>query len=301
MIKKVMQLLMFVVLISFIGCGNSNRDVVLPSQNIKNFKKPIDIEESDYFITKWKTDNIGISANNQISITTFGDGYNYLIDWGDGLFNSEVDGNITHTYNNSGIYTVKIYGEFPQIYFPYNYNNTIQSDAQKLISIEQWGTIEWRSMYKAFAGCSYLQGNALDIPNLSMVKSTSAMFLDAYSFNQNIDLWDVSHIEDMSWMFSNASSFNQDISSWDVSNVIYMSHIFSEASSFNQDISSWDVSSVQDMSEMFYKASSFNQDLSPWDTTSLIYVRGIFQYASAFNQDLSLWDISNVQDISYIF
>jgi surface protein len=183
-----------------------------------------------------------------------GEKYNYFIDWGDGSFNSEVDGNITHTYSNSGIYTVKIYGEFPQIYFPYNYNNTIQSDAQKLISIEQWGTIEWRSMHKAFAGCSYLQGNALDVPNLSMVKSTSAMFLDA-------------------------SSFNQDISSWDVSNVIYMGHMFSEASSFNQDISSWDVSNVQDMSEMFFKASSFNQDISLWNTKSLIYEQGIFQYA----------------------
>jgi len=35
------------------------------------------------FITTWKTDNPGVTNDNQIKITTLGGGYNYTIDWGD--------------------------------------------------------------------------------------------------------------------------------------------------------------------------------------------------------------------------
>ena len=56
----------------------------------------------------------------------------------------------------------------------------------------------------------------------------------------------MSSVTDMFYMFVNAYSFNNDVSTWDVSRVTDMRRMFNGAESFNQDLSSWDVSSVTD-------------------------------------------------------
>ena len=76
--------------------------------------------ESNYctnaFITTWKTDNIGSSQDNQITIPTFfGETYDYTVDWGDGTSDENVTGDITHTYASPGTYQVAINGIFPRI------------------------------------------------------------------------------------------------------------------------------------------------------------------------------------------
>ena len=73
------------------------------------------------FVTKWKTDNLGTSADNQITIPTYaGEIYNYSVDWGDGNIDTYITSNITHTYDTPGIYYVSISGIFPRIYFNEN-------------------------------------------------------------------------------------------------------------------------------------------------------------------------------------
>ena len=71
------------------------------------------------FITTWKTDNPGVSADNEIKIGTNPESgtYNYNIDCdGDGT-NEEINvtGDYTCHYDTAGTYTVKISGDFPQI------------------------------------------------------------------------------------------------------------------------------------------------------------------------------------------
>ena len=73
---------------------------------------------SQAFITTWQTDNSGPSDDDQITIPTFsGETYNYDIEWGDGMSDTGVTGDITHTYASPGTYTVSITGIFPRIYF----------------------------------------------------------------------------------------------------------------------------------------------------------------------------------------
>jgi surface protein len=153
------------------------------------------------FITKWKTDNNGVSTNNQISIPTIGNGYNYDIVWGDGTNNRDVSGDVTHSYPKDGNYTVEIYGEFPQIYF----GQEEETDSKKIVSIVKWGDIEWESMNRAFFACSNLKGEVDDIPNLSKVTTLDSMFNGASLFNQDISDWNVSTITSMKDMFSNAT------------------------------------------------------------------------------------------------
>ena len=243
------------------------------------------------FITTWKTDNDGRSNDRQISIDTSidtkGQGYDFIVDWGDKQVDIHVSESITHTYSKAGVYMVKISGAFPRLYFPRNND----SDSNKLLSVEQWGDIKWESMASAFYGCIYLVVNAKDAPDLSRVKDMSWMFGYAHSFNQDIGHWDVSSVTNMMAMFRSAVSFNQDIGHWDVSSVTDMGGMFFGAHSFNQDITCWDVSFVMDMSGIFHGAHAFNQDVKHWDVSSVVRMKRISHDAYAFNRDVGNWDI----------
>ena len=133
--------------------------------------------------------------------------YNYQIDWDDdGVY--EVTGattNKTHIFPTVGDHKVAVKGLFPAIYFNYSVSR------DKLVSIYQWGTNQWRTMDSAFRRCTNLNGTAIDTPDLSLVTSMESMFNQATSFNGAIGNWDVSNVISMKGMFFNASSFNQDI------------------------------------------------------------------------------------------
>jgi surface protein len=257
-----------------------------------------DGESNSLFITRWKTDNPGKSNRNQIIIPTLGDGYNYDVDWGDGISSFGVTANATHTYSEVGTYTIKIRGDFPRISFSRNFGD---SDAQKLLSIEQWGDIRWTSMAGAFAGCSNLVGNARDVPDLTKVENMEYMFLGATNFNQDIGNWNVRNVTNMLCIFGAMESFNQDIGNWNVGNVTNMVGAFFGASSFNQSLKNWNVSSVKDMNRMFFKATSFNQDISKWNVSGVTNMSNMFANDSAFNQDISGWNVSNVAIMDGMF
>ncbi len=217
------------------------------------------------FITTWitTTDNESIT----IPIHKPTPGYNYTVDWGDENKSSGHTGDATHTYVKPGTYDVKITGDFPRIYF----NNN--GDRLKIRSIKHWGFQVWTSMGYAFSGCENLEGNADDIPNLSNVTDTRAMFNAAARFNQDINDWDVSGVRDMRYMFSVASRFNQPLGNWNVLNVDNMDSMFLGATNFNQDLGSWNVSNVKNMTNIFKDATLSNENyealLEHWSKRSL--------------------------------
>ena len=244
------------------------------------------------FVTTWRT----TAADESITIPAADTTSTYTIDWGDGTVERSVRGDRTHTYASSGDHIVRISGDFPGIHL-----NNQQPNAAKLVSIDNWGNIRWKSMSEAFHGASNMVYRATDTPDLSGVTDTSRMFQGASSFNGDISTWDVSSVTDMSYMFTHASSFNGNISSWDVSSVTSMQGMFYGASSFNGNISSWDVSSVTSMQGMFQRASSFNGDLSSWDVSSVTSMHEMFGGASSFNGNISSWDVSSVTSMQGMF
>lgn len=270
-------------------------------------------EPASAFITTWKTDNEGVSGNNQITISTQDAVYNYSVDCNnDGIIEAEHQtGNYTCEYDRQGTYTVSILGLFPGTFFKNPSPDTdiwgnpipviFHSDNHKLLSIEQWGKGEWTSMVRALSYCRYVVINAEDIPDISKISDMSGLFAGTEYFNQDINLWDVFSVKNMQSLFSSALSFNQDLSSWDVSNVENMDWMFYKATSFNQNIGLWDVSNVTNMHWMFSYATSFNQNLSLWDVSNVTNMGGMFFNATAFDQDISLWDVSNVVDMDSMF
>ncbi len=249
-----------------------------------------------HFTTTWQTD-INRANNATILIPVdFNLDYNYSIYWGDGHSDHEVDDQMIHTYDSPGTYTVSISGEFPRLNFSRNF-----SDAARIISIDQWGDIEWQSMESSFRRCHNLTCNASDVPDLSLVTNTSAMFLEAFVFQGELSNWDVSTVTNMNAMFARARLFNSDIGDWDVGNVTNMESMFSGASSFNRDIGDWDVRNVTDMEGMFNNATSFNRPIGNWTTSNVTIMTTLFRGAEAFNQDIGSWDVSNVTRMNGMF
>ncbi|WP_170141611.1 BspA family leucine-rich repeat surface protein, partial [Tenacibaculum lutimaris] len=221
--------------------------------------------------------------------------YNYSIDWGDGQYNHNVTGDITHTYLTPGVYTVSIIGTFPSPKHEY------VGDSYKLLSIDQWGTQVWESMYEAFESCRNMEYKATDIPNLSKVTDMESMFSSCIKFNGNINDWDVSNITNMRSMFRGASIYNQPLNNWDVGNVTNMNYMFGSAIKFNQDIGNWNTGNVTDMGRMFLSAVVFNQNLNNWDVSNVTNMGSMFEGAKVFNQPLNNWDVSNVINMSSMF
>ncbi len=248
---------------------------------------------TDQFITTWKT----TAANESISIPTTGSGYYYSVDWGDGSSATGITGNISHSYAAAGVYTVKISGAFPRIYF----NNG--GDRLKIMSIEQWGSNVWSSMNGAFMGCENLVGHATDMPDLSQVTDMYGMFAFARKFNgdANFGNWNVGNVTDMTGMFAGASVFNHPIGNWNVGNVANMEQMFRGATLFNQNIGGWNVGNVTNMKDMLNTAMRFNQDIGNWNVGKVTNMNAMFFHANSFDQDLGSWNVSNVTNMANMF
>jgi len=262
-----------------------------------------------HFLITVKTDNAGESEDNQFIIPTYsGEIYNYNVDCdSDGIDeNSSVEGNCTCSYDEPGTYTITIkdnvgdHSGFPQIYF------LNEGDKQKIVGINQWGTMHWKSMKYAFYGCTELNatgGAAKDRPNLSDVRSMEFSFCDATQFNQDISDWDTSTVQYMSQLFFSAHAFNQPIGKWDVSAVKTMRYMFAFANSFNQDLSQWETDSLISMRGMFWDTNSFNQNIETFNVSQVTDMYRTFFKAHAFNQPLTLWNtqVGNVETMEEMF
>ena len=246
------------------NCGTVQSEFVGPINFTTTSSSP-----GNEFITTWAT----TVDNEMITIPTTGGGYNYMVDWGDGDTDSGQTGNVSHSYGSPGLYTVKISGDFPRIFF----NNS--GDKDKIMSIEQWGNNVWASMNSAFMGASNLVSNATDMPNLSMVTDMYGMFAYATSYtgDSNMGDWDVSNVNSMYGMFGGAFLFNADIGNWDVSNVTNMKLMFSYAHTFNQDIGGWDVGNVINMDSMFRNTTMFDQNLGSWNVSNVVNMSNMFK------------------------
>lgn len=253
------------------------------------------------FVTTWKSDNLGLSGNNQLVIPGVGSGYQ--IQWVEvgnvGNFGSST-GNGTHivSFPTPGTYRVSISGPLESFGWIPSPN---EDDAPKLLSIDQWGDIEWVQLNWVMAGTVGAQILATDTPNLSDASSIRGAFQNAINLNDPITDWDVSNVVDMSQMFENALRFNQPLFTWDVGSVQIMDRMFFNATDFNQSVGNWDVGNVTTMSQLFAGASSFNRPLGNWDVSKVTNMSNMFRDATAFDQYIGNWDIRNVTNMEGIF
>jgi len=248
------------------------------------------------FITTWQT------TDTEITIPTTGSGYNYDISWtnldnagvGDGSA-SGITGDYTITgLTNDETYEIVISGTFPRIYF----NGGVEKD--KILTVKQWGIIQWSSMERAFQGCTNFNITATDTPDLSTVTSMRSMFQSCTSLDADLSSWDVSNVEDFLATFSSTQNYSQDLTSWVVTSATNMALMFSN-SNFNGSLFGWDVSGVTNFSSMFSASSFNNSSIVSWTTTSATKMDYMFSANTTFNQDISGWNTSLVENMSHMF
>jgi surface protein len=292
--------------------------------------------------TDISTSSVGKSNDDQflISVNPSVYTFDYNVDWGDGNTDSNVTGNITHTYASIGTYDIKITGTFPNIYF---FN---RFDRYKVLEIKNWGNIEWLDMSNSFYGCQNMTITATDQPDFSRV----TRFYRAFNGCVNMTLPSADHVAN--WVTSNCvtvelmfalcrSITSLDCSTWDTSNVTMFRSVFNQMRAVTSiDVSNWDTSSGSNFDYMFYlndKVTSltgiedfrfrtsgnvgitfmfrdirvFNGnnndgvlDLSGWNMTSA----NLFSLSNTFRNmylltrlNLSNWDVSNVTTLSQVF
>jgi surface protein len=194
---------------------------------------------------------------------------------------------------------------FNRFYIHNGYYNGL--DRNRLIDVEQWGTINWSSMENAFNGCEQLNITSTDLPNLSNLTSMLGMFMNCSSLSgpSNINSWNTSQVTSMKNLFANTTPmgciFNQPIGNWNMSNVTNLDSMFCFAYNFNQPIDTWDVSNVTSMKSTFEKAYNFNQPIGNWNTSQVTNMSHLFSTAMAFNQPIGNWDVSNVTNMEGLF
>ena len=243
-------------------------------------------------------------------------GANYVIDWGDGTYETNLP--LTHTYPNSGYYFIKLYGDCVSKFD----NNNAPSTITKVTSFgnnTKITILKFRGMSglievpgslpstitdcsNMFLSCSAFTGVGVDTWDVSNVTTMSNMFYGCTVFNQNLK-WVVSKVTNMSSMFSWCRSFTgSGLTDWDVSNVTDMGGMFAVCDKFNQDLSKWNVPKVTNMSRMFSGCGSFNSYL--WTTLSVVKdmnMNAMFSDCAKFNQDLSKWNVSTVTNMASMF
>jgi hypothetical protein len=230
------------------------------------------------------------SASDTFIIPKPGSGvYNYTVNWGDGNIETNVlNTDHSHTYSVGGIYTIQIFGTFPQIRF----NNL--GDRLKLLSIDNWGNIAWSSMDRAFFGCEVMIIPARDAPDLSGVTTLMEMLRKCMKFNQPINHWDVSMIQIFGSIFRDCDLFNQLLNLWVTSSGTDFSNFLRNCGAYNQPLNSLDTSSATTLAQFLRNCTVFNQPLNLLDTSLVTTMVRMIENCPAFDQDLGSLNITSL-------
>ena len=168
------------------------------------------------FIFTVKTDNPGVTANNQykIPVNSF-TGFYYDVETSDGQFFTKQTGALTITFPTAGTYDIKIkYG-----YIRYGFNGS--DDRDKLIDVKQFGDVVVNIMERGFYLCQGLTNvTAVDTPIIldDLARAVFQGNNNLVSIN-NINNWDIINIKRMDNFFAFCGNFSADLSDWNIVNV----------------------------------------------------------------------------------
>lgn len=272
--------------------------------------------DPEFFILKIDTEISGETDNDQFKL--MGTEGEFDVKWGDGSESHDVTGDIVHTYDSPGRYTVKISPDITRIKYDNaqvtsavrDSKDVENNDAHKILEIKQWGEAQWSRFDRSFSGSSNLIVTAHDTPDLSEATKLGVgkeagwgweggMFDQAdLSTAKNIENWDVSNIEDFGYLFA-FSNLDVDLSGWDMSNAVNVRHMF-RSTPFNHNLNEWDVSNVNNFGNMF-RDSPYNHPLDQWDMSNAMIIGGMFRDNEAFDQPIDGWDVSNVTEMTNLF
>lgn len=202
------------------------------------------------FISMWKSDETGETANNQIKIPAVGQfsySYREMSEEGEYLEVSGTGNAVGETvidFPHPGIYEVKILPEGEEPFHQIQFAN--QGDKNKIIKITNWGTVKWSSFSQAFEGTQNLEIIAHTPPILEEVTQMDKAFRNSgVSSIPSAGSWDTHKVLNMDSMFENALDFDGEIGLWQVKQVENMTNILKNANSFSQNLQNWKLKALE--------------------------------------------------------
>ena len=192
------------------------------------------------------TTKTGSASNTFVLPITINAAETALCDWGDGFITSLVNGNNTHVYAASGVYTIKIYSK---IFWGVYFNNG--GDKEKITQILSWGDGLFRNAVTAFQGCTNLTFIAQNIKLLatsaqSMHQSNTGL-LAAPNYS-------MTRVTNTSYMYASCSSI-QTAAAINMSRVTNAANMHQVNSALTS-IPFYDLSSATNVSFMFQVCTS---------------------------------------------
>ena len=167
--------------------------------------------------------------------------------WGDGTNSTGVNGNNTHVYAASGIYTVKIESRlFGGIYF----NNL--GDKAKITKIANYGQGVSRLNIGSFYGCSSLL--SIDIGNIVSNGADATNQYRGCTALTTVPLFDLSSVTNATGMFAYCAALTT-VPLFNLSNCTSTWVMFYQCSNITT-VPLFDLSSVTNATGMFYQCSN---------------------------------------------
>jgi len=248
------------------------------------------------FVWEIDTTKAGSASDTMVMPAVNWGTYNGTIDWGDGTtsaITAHNDADLTHVYDEPGVYIVQMTGTFPSPCF----NNG--GDKLKILSVKQWGNVNislWRHM---FYGCSNFKYEAID--TVTPTGTCENFFRACTSLNQDISGFRTDNITTMDTMFAGCSNFNQSISHFNTANATSMFSMFSSCTVFNQPVSHFNTAKVGSFRSMFFNCLAFNQSVANFTFKAGVSIESMFQGCVAFNQSVAAWDTTNIVNMALAF
>ena len=167
-------------------------------------------------------------------------------DWGDGFITSLVNGNNTHVYAASGVYTIKIYSKiFGGVYF----NNG--GDKAKITQILSWGDGLFKNAITAFQGCTNLTAIA---PNIKLLATSVQSMHQSNTSLLAAPNYRLTRVTNTSYMYASCSSI-QTAAAINMSKVTNAANMHQGNTALTS-IPFYDLSAATNVSFMFQVCSS---------------------------------------------
>ncbi|EPZ52188.1 PF03382 family protein [Bacteriovorax sp. BAL6_X] len=224
---------------------------------------------------------------------------NVVIDWGDA---SPVDtvtkpaataGSITHTYTNSGTYTITMTGSLGKLVINH-------SELEHVLNL---GDMAWNDFYNMFAFASNLKsvnGGVTD-----NVTSMRWMFRNCPLIETvNMSTWNFSNVQLMTGMFlfSGNGALNINLNGLNAPNLTSIEGMFSNSDINNVDFSYWTVPALTTMNNLFINSTVKSINMNEFDTSNLTELDSVFEdTTSLVSLTFDNWDVSNVTSFNRMF
>ena len=244
-----------------------------------------------------------------------------IVNWGDGVVNSLLDNDYSHTYTRAGIYTIKGHFTFGGQINTAEMLGTLKEVkhiADKTTNLSQafsycsklekvdLGVRKLTEMSECFTDCAKLTTILMSEIDTSEITDMSALFNNCQSLTSlNLSHFNTDKVTSMNNMFGNCQKLTSlNISSFNTENVTNMNRMFYYCRVLPSiDISHFVTDKVESMSYMFYGCNNLSSlDVSNFVTTNVTNMISMFKNCNNLSElNLSNFDTKNVTNMAEMF